>query len=159
MIGPGCDRTSMCYKIDEQADPVRNDAAAETIGEPGDITIGPLQDPGAVAGPAEILAGARRPQRAKYVGHTGTSLHKQMLGHRYYKDAGINKHIRDQHPGNPPQYVMRPLKSSRTNLQRTTAEGILMEKVIKESPGLLMNSKSEGGRGKLVRYVPQVTWI
>ena len=89
------------------------------------------------------------------MGHIGTSLHKRMLGHRYDKDAGINKHTRDQHPQNPPKYFMRPLKATRTNLQRTTAEGILM----KETPGLLMNSKLEGGRGKLVRYVLQVTRI
>ena len=97
--------------------------------------------------------------RAKYIGHTETSLHRRMIGHLEKKTTGINKHTSDKHPHTPPKYVMRILKGCRTNLERTTFEGILMEIAEKNSPGVLMNYKAEGGCGKLVRYASQVTRI
>ena len=120
------------------------------------IAAGPSDDE---IRPAEFVAGQRRPQRAKYVGQTGTSMHKRMLGHFDKKNTGIINHIQDCHSENPPEYKMRPIRFSRTNLERTCAEGILMEQVEKETPGILMNSKAEGGRGKLLRYIPSVQRI
>ena len=162
LVGPGCDKGGVCYEILCKEcipdDPQDGDINAGPIVDLENVAR-PLQDPRMIAGPAENLAGARRPQRAKYLGHTGTSMHRRMLGHKEKKSTGINKHTRDRHPDNPPRYLMRPVRGSRTNLERTTAEGILMEEEEKDTPGILMNSKSEGGRGKLVRYVPQVTRI
>ena len=67
--------------------------------------------------------------------------------------------FRGMYHGPLAKYSMKAIRSSRTNLERTTSEGILIEQAEKESPGILMNSKSEGGRGKLVRYAPRVTRI
>ena len=82
-----------------------------------------------------------------------------MLGHLNKKTSVFKKHTRESHAGVQPSFKMKPIRSSRTNLERCVAEGVLMEEVETEFPGQLMNSKSEGGRGKLVRYGPQVRRI
>ena len=162
LVGAGCDQAGVCYEIVCQhclpEDAQGNVNAARPDRVPENVA-GPLQDPSEITSPAQFQAGARRTARAKYIGHTGTSLHRRMLGHMEKKATGINKHTAEGHPQAPPKYTMKAVRTSRTNLERTTSEGILMEKAEKESPGILMNSKSEGGRGKLVRYAPRVTRI
>ena len=84
-----------------------------------------------------------------------------MMTHLAKKGSVIKKHTHDVHrlDGVPPEYRMKSLRPSRTNLDREVAEGVLIEVAEKAEPGRLMNSKSEGGRSKLVRYQPTIRRI
>ena len=107
---------------------------------------------------ADLVAGRRR---IRYLGQTGTSLHRRQSGHKYDKQSAINKHTREAHRGDqcPPTYIMKPLKGSRTVLSRVITEGVYIDLDEKNTPGSLMNSRGEAGRGKLVRYAPTVRRI
>ena len=54
---------------------------------------------------------------------------------------------------------MKPMKGSRTVLSRVITEGVFIDAEEKANPGVLMNSRGEGGRGKMVRYRPIVRRI
>ena len=54
---------------------------------------------------------------------------------------------------------MKPIRGSRTVLNRVVTEGVLIAAEESTNPGLLMNSRGEGGRGKMVRYQPVVRRI
>ncbi len=49
---------------------------------------------------------------------------------------------------------MKLLDGHKTNLSRLVSEGLMISK---EEPEALMNSKSEWGRGKTIRFTPTVT--
>ena len=84
-----------------------------------------------------------------------------MILHQTKKTSVLNKHTEVCHTGDnqPPTYRMRAVRGSRTVLDRVVAEGILISSATQSQPDQLMNSKSEGGRNKLVRYGPQVQRI
>ena len=107
---------------------------------------------------AELRGGTRR---SKYIGHTGTSLHQRQLGHRWDKGLALTKHkgVADRGEQHPPRFEMKPIKGSRTVLNRVVTEGVLIAAEERTNPGLLMNSRGEGGHGKMVRYQPVVRRI
>ena len=107
---------------------------------------------------ADVRGGARR---RRYLGQTGTTLHRRQVAHKSAKASAINKHTREDHSGDQgaPGYTMRPLQGSRTVLQRIITEGVYIDGDEKLDPGSLMNSRGEAERGKLVRYAPQVRRI
>ena len=104
-----------------------------------------------------MIAGSRR----RYIGQTGTSMHRRQVAHKSGKDTVIKKHTRESHreDQSPPSYKMKALKGSRTVLDRIITEGVYIDDQEKQGPGELMNSRGEAGRGKMVRYVPQVRRI
>ena len=103
---------------------------------------------------ARIIAGKRR----IYVGNTGKSAHSRMREHRVKlrrkdKNSCLHKHMVKEHEeGESPNFKMKTLSSHRTNLQRMIAEGIAIEKIRRQNPENLLNSKAEWGRAKLVRH-------
>ena len=105
-----------------------------------------------------MIAGGRR---SRYLGQTGTSLHRRQVAHKSGKGSAINKHTREEHRGDQeaPTYTMRPIQGSRTVLSRIITEGVHIDGDEKQNPGSLMNSRGEAGRGKMVRYAPQVRRI
>ena len=54
---------------------------------------------------------------------------------------------------------MKPIKMTRTVLHRLVWEAKMIEKEEKEQEGILMNSKGEFGKNKMVRFAPQITII
>ena len=69
------------------------------------------------------------------------------------KSSCLYKHVVNEHAvGETPVFKMKTLSTHRTNLQRMIAEGISIERVQKENPDQLFNSKTEWGRTKLVRH-------
>ena len=142
LVGTGCSKVGQTYEVkclDCHPD-VEAAAAARGINR------------------AEVRGGSRR---SKYIGHTGTSLHQRQLGHRYDKGSALTKHRGEAHLGEqrPPRYQMKSLKGSRTVLNRVVTEGVLIAAEEDANPGQLMNSRGEGGRGKLVRYQATVRRI
>ena len=111
--------------------------------------------------PVQIVAGARR---SRYVGQSGTTIHRRMVSHR----AGLKsksektiqvlrKHMLDVHtPQDQPEFQMKVIDNARSNLKRLVKEGTLIREVEREDPGSLMNSKGEWGRSKLVRFTASV---
>ena len=82
----------------------------------------------------------------------------RMDCHTKSKKGVIAKHLQEMHKGEQrPEFTMEAVRGSRTLLERVTAEGAMIWEV--EAKDALMNSKSEGGRGKLVRFAPQVQRI
>ena len=138
MIGVGCDKTSVCYQLScDLCDP-----------RPDTEPIRPSQPP------TSPVAGSRR-VRGRYIGQTGTSMHLRMRHHRDNEDTVVQKHISQYHsqPDDPQSsFYMENIRQSRTILDRLVWEGELIYKTEKELEGSLMNSKSEYGKGKLVRF-------
>ena len=143
IVGSGCSKVSQTYQIDCLDCEQEED-------QPGQMARGIMR--------AEVRGGTRR---RKYIGHTGTSLHRRQKGHKSDKDSVITKHKMEAHLGDPrpPRYVMKPMKGSRTVLNRVITEGVFIDAEEKANPGVLMNSRGEGGRGKLVRYQATVRRI
>ena len=54
---------------------------------------------------------------------------------------------------------MKPMSGSRTTLQHLITEGVYIDQEVRDLPESLMNSRGEGGRGKMVRYIPTVRRI
>ena len=92
LVGAGCSKTGVTYEI-----------LCEKCAE-GD------------QGAGEGLASPRRPQRGemiagsrmrRYLGQTGTSMHRRQVAHKFGKGSALNKHTkeahaRDQNPPNIP---------------------------------------------------------
>ena len=108
--------------------------------------------------PLGITAGARR--KSKYIGQSGTSLHRRMRSHtgglksKSTKTVSVlKKHQLEAHDqAHTLNFRMEIINQSRTVLQRLVTEGCLIEAHEIEDPGILMNSKGEYGRSKLVRF-------
>ena len=56
-------------------------------------------------------------------------------------------------------FRMKPIRITRTVLHRLVWEAKLIEKEEIEQEGVLMNSRGEFGKNKMVRFAPQVTKI
>ena len=103
---------------------------------------------------ARVVAGKRR----VYIGNTGKSAHSRMREHeaklrRKDKNSCLYKHMLNEHEiGETPVFKMKTLSSHRLNLQRMIAEGISIERVRRQNPDELLNSKAEWGRAKLIRH-------
>ena len=131
LVGPKCQLTSCCYMITCK------------LCDPGDVE------------PRE---------RSRYIGQSGTTLHKRMKSHlQGIKGKGVlAKHLQENHRDTPPpddpssMFIMKPIKSSRTVVDRLVREGIYIQGMESRSQGVLMNSRSEWGRGKIIRFDPQV---
>ena len=138
-VGPGCSKTGVTYEIKCQACDGGDQGAPRR----------PVR--------GQMIAGSRR----RYVGQTGASMHRRLVAHKSGKDAAIRKHTRESHSGDqsPPRYIMSFLRGSRTVLGRMVTEGVMIDESEKQQPGELMNSRGEAGRGKMVRFVPQVRRI
>ena len=139
LIGPGCSKTSINYSI----------ACTECNVESRDLVR---------------LEGSR--DRSLYLGQSGTTGHRRMRSHvEGIKGAGVlAKHIQEFHnqdrdQDNYRRFKMKVLSTSRTILDRLVQEGTNIANVDQKYPGYLMNSKSEWGKGKLVRFEPRVTRI
>ena len=145
--GAGCSKLSQTYEIKcNVCSPEDHEAARQQ----GGINRRPQ--------PAEVRGGVRR---CRYVGQTGTTLHRRQGSHKSDKDSALNKHTREAHRGDQraPGYRMRAVRGSHTVLQRIVTEGVYIDHGEKLEPGTLMNSRGEAGRGKMVRYVPQTRRI
>ena len=73
----------------------------------------------------------------------------------------LSKHLKENHPGDQPDdpenlFKMIPLRSSRTVVDRLVREGVYIQEMEECHQGVLMNSRSEWGRGKIIRFDPQV---
>ena len=69
------------------------------------------------------------------------------------KGNPLFKHSMEAHPnGEKPTFVMRVVSNHKTNIHRMISEGITIEKVREKNPDILLNSKSEWGRTRLVRH-------
>ena len=139
--GEDCSKVGVCYEI-------RCTKCEMTENGGGDVTNPPQNTQ------ARIIAGKRR----IYVGNTGKSAHSRMREHRVKlrrkdKNSCLHKHMVKEHEeGESPNFKMKTLSSHRTNLQRMIAEGIAIEKIRRQNPENLLNSKAEWGRAKLVRH-------
>ena len=106
---------------------------------------------------SSVIAGRRR--ASKYIGNTGRSCHARGLEHSkavksHNKKNPLVKHMIECHEGTNPGFCMKILDGHKTNLSRLVSEGLMISK---EEPEALMNSKSEWGRGKTIRFTPTVT--
>ena len=97
------------------------------------------------------------------MGQSGTSLHKRMRSNlaEIKKGGVLHKHIQEHHSDQTPAephslFSMRPIKSTRTVLERLVSEGTIIQQVELVDKGLLMNSRAEWGRGKIVRFDPVI---
>ena len=142
IVGAGCSKTGVTYQIECNQCTERDQGARGSPRRP-------------VRG--QVIAGSRR----KYLGQTGTSMHRRQVAHKSGKSSVLKKHTREalSEDQDPPKYTMKAVRGSRTVLGRVVTEGVLIDTQDKHEPDTLMNSRSEGGRGKMVRYVPQVRRI
>ena len=98
----------------------------------------------------------------EYRGQTGHSLHTRMLEHM----AGIGtknqscplyRHKVDQHPNDDPENTMKKSRSGTSNLHRLALEAEeISEAELNEIK--IWNSKSEFGKGKLIRWTPTLQY-
>ena len=68
-------------------------------------------------------------------------------------------HKQEDHDDPSTLFTMKRISSHKTVLQRLVAEGVEIQNTELKDPGILMNSKAEWGRGKLVRFEPTVQRI
>ena len=108
---------------------------------------------------ARWAAGRRRGVIKKsYIGNTGRTLHGRAMQHmgglrRDDKKNPLYKHCLETHPNaEKPRFEMRVISKHKTNIHRMITEGITIERVRQKDPGILLNSKSEWGRTKLIRH-------
>ena len=90
-----------------------------------------------------------------YIGMTGTSVHWRMTAHLKGQKARsssnpLHRHDLEAHGGDPQEYLARILGRERSLLPLNVLESLFIEK---QSPGSSINSRMEGGRGRLVRLV------
>ena len=65
----------------------------------------------------------------------------------------LKKHQNEAHtPADKPNFRMEVIKQSKTVLQRLVNEGCFIQADELNDPGILMNSKGEYGRSKMVRF-------
>ena len=110
----------------------------------------------------EIVAGRRRVKPVvQYIGQTGRSLHARASEHlkgmkRGDKQNPLSKHIRETHQNeiDKPEFIMRVISTHKTNLHRLISEGIHIEKGRELTPEGILNSKTEWGAGKQIRFTP-----
>ena len=63
------------------------------------------------------------------------------------------KHCTEAHPNSEiPKFVMRLVSKHKTNIHRMITEGVSIERIRVKDPEILLNSKSEWGRTKLIRH-------
>ena len=133
MVGAGCGLDSSCYEIYCEL------CAPDPIQPRGD--------------PAQLIAGSRR---CRYVGQSGATLHNRQRGLTRTKESVLIKHTQEYHSDRPsPTYQMKPLNSTKTLLHRLVWESQRILDYKNRVPGVLMNSKSEFGGNKMVRFVTQ----
>ena len=88
LVGSGCSKVSQTYQID-----------CLDCEQQGDQVVQIANNRGIMR--AEVRGGTRR---MKYIGHTGTSLHRRQKGHKSDKDSAITKHKMEAHLGDQGQY-------------------------------------------------------
>ena len=98
-----------------------------------------------------------------YRGQTGRSMHSRMLEHTAglaakSQSCPLFRHKLDNHPHSEPEFVMKKSKSGSSNLHRLAMEA---EEIYQaESSGVkLWNSKTEFGKGKLIRWTPTIQTV
>ena len=113
IVGPGCSTPGVCYHL--------------SCGECEPVDQG---DQG-------------EPRRHQYIGQTGTSLHRRMLGHLAKGDTVINKHKEEYHLQRNQEntFNMKILKVHQLLMERLVSEGILIANRDKSSPGTMMNGR------------------
>ena len=152
LVGAGCDKVSQTYEIICEQCCQPNQAGEN-------IAAGAQRHGINARAPqrAQVIAGSRR----RYLGQTGTSLHRRQINHKSGKTSVIKKHNHEIHSQDqqPPTYQMKALRGSRSVLNRLITEGVYIDGEEKDQPGSLMNSRGEAGCGKMVRYVPEVRRI
>ena len=100
--------------------------------------------------------------RKSYIGNTGVTMHGRAVQHmgglrREDKGNPLFKHCVEVHPNTEkPKFVMRLVSKHKTNIHRMVTEGISIEKIRRRDPEILLNSKSEWGRTKLIRHSANV---
>ena len=125
IVGAGCSTVGACYEI--------NCKLCE--GESGD-------------------SGAPNPRRHKYIGQSGTTIHRRMLSHISKKDSVISRHQGEYHQGakETKEMVMKVTKVTRGVLERLVSEGLQIAKADQLEPGRLMNGRGEYQKSKMVRF-------
>ena len=93
-----------------------------------------------------------------YIGMTGTSLHARAASHARdvkYKNLSnaLALHIKTAHAGVEQQFTMKSCSTHQTVINRYKTEGVLIES---QMVGTSLNSRTEGGRGGLVRIEARV---
>ena len=94
----------------------------------------------------------------EYRGQTGRSLHSRMLEHMAGMESNkqscpLYRHKMDHHPIDDPVYVMKKSRSGTSNLHRLAIEAEMISSA-ESSEIKIWNSKSEFGKGKLIRWTP-----
>ena len=132
IIGPGCSSTGVCYKISCLQ-----------------CTLDDQEDQGASSG-----EGGRIPRRYQYLGQTGTSAHRRMLGHLAKGDSVVAKHQEEYHQGGQgvQEMEMKVVSTHKLLLERLVSEGNQIAAVEQGQPGTLMNGRGEYQRSKQVRF-------
>ena len=131
LVGPGCSTTGACYKI----------TCSRCTQE---------QEPGENQGDQEELD----PRRYQYLGQTGTSVHRRILGHLAKDDSVVAKHSQEYHQGDQEvkEIEMKVTSKHRLLLERLVAEGNQIARLEQENPGTLMNGRGEFSKSKQVRF-------
>ena len=138
LVGAGCSKTGVIYEILCEPCNQGDQGAGEDVNGPRDNRR-PQR--------AEVVAGSRR---RRYLGQTGTSMHRRQVAHKSGKGSAINKHTKDLHSRDqhPPKYTMKAVKGARTVLSRIATEGVFIDEQGKEHPNNLMNSRGGQGGGR-----------
>ena len=91
-------------------------------------------------------------------------MHRRMRSHRAGLTAKtqeghqvLRKHQVEVHSQSEPSYRMEKVKGARSVLERIVKEGTLIKEQEEKESGVLMNSKGEYGRGKMIRFVVDMT--
>ena len=105
-----------------------------------------------------MTAGSRR-VRNKYIGQSGTTIHKRQRSHLSGSKSVLKKHCEEYHKDqqSKPKFTMKVLRGSKTVLDRLVWEANLISQAEENNPGSLMNSKGEWGKNKMVRFAPQIS--
>ena len=119
---------------------------------------GPGDDEGGL-GDQDIKAEGE-PRRYVYIGQTGTTVHRRMLGHLAKGDSVLARHRTeyhlDQEIQEPQELEMKVLQVHKLLLERLVSEGCLIASRDKLEPGALMNGRGEFQKSKQVRFEPTV---
>ena len=110
---------------------------------------------------AQVVAGRRRSRPVvQYIGQSGRTLHARADEHqqaikRHDEKNAMYKHVITKHEGqDTPKFTLKAISKHKTNLARLIMEGIHIEKGRISSPDSILNSKSEWGAGKQIRFTP-----
>ena len=129
----------------------------------------PIRSPDQGAGSqARWTAGRRRAGRspsktgAQYYGQSGRSVHARALEHKAGLDRGdlkcpLYKHKLEAHMDEEMEVEMEILSTHKSNISRFIREGANIQQAGNYLEQYkLLNSKSEWGRGKMIRLVPEI---